>query len=329
MPAASSSARCLSTMRLERSASFRPCKLPGSEIPGLPLLSPGGARVVLGWTEGALADSIEPSPSRLFGPRGACLHPDGSLWVCDTGHHRLLGWRQVPTQDNQPADILIGQPEWDREGRNARGQPGRHGLNVPSGICAWKGGLAVADAWNHRVLLWRSVPNHDNQPPDLVLGQPDFASVLPNRGLPEPGADTLNWPYGVAELCGLLAVADTGNRRVLLWPDAPGAHGAPAACVLGQADFRSRDENGGREVSGIGMRWPHGLALWQGGGGRRKQPYHAVALPAPAEGPALRRDPWPAGSQRLRPQPRQLLSLAWRAQHALRGSRAGRHARRR
>jgi hypothetical protein len=61
--------------------SFAPARLhkalarPGDNHVARPLLSAGGARVVLGGEALAngLAQSIVPSASTLFGPRGACL----------------------------------------------------------------------------------------------------------------------------------------------------------------------------------------------------------------------------------------------------------------
>ncbi len=250
-------------MRVSLSTSFDPVKAPGTETAGSPLLQPTGPSVVLGWTADAWAAPIKPSLSTLFGPRGVCLHPDGSLWVADTGHHRLLGWRRTPGSDNAPADIVIGQPTPESEGRNGKQEAGPGSVNVPTGLCAWGKGLALADAWNHRVLLWRRVPEAWNQPADIVLGQRDFGATLANRGASQPDATTLNWPYGLAEIDGCLAVADSGNRRVLLWRD-PQERGQPADLVLGQADFTTRDENGGRPVDAAGMRWPHALALWHG-----------------------------------------------------------------
>ncbi|HAX79644.1 MAG TPA: hypothetical protein DCY88_28385, partial [Cyanobacteria bacterium UBA11372] len=55
-----------------------------------------GAEVILGKSpaQGELAIPVEPTANTLFGPRGACLVSEtGALWVSDTGHHRLLGWR--------------------------------------------------------------------------------------------------------------------------------------------------------------------------------------------------------------------------------------------
>lgn len=245
------------------SRSFEPIKAPGTEVGGAPALNPAGPTCVLGWHENDFAVNLQPSPAHMFGPRGVCLHPDGSLWVSDTGHHRLLGWKKTPTVDNQVADLLIGQPDFAREGRNAKGTPNAATVNVPTGICAWGEGLAVSDAWNHRVLLWKRVPTKLNQPADIVLGQIQDDEVLANRGEDKPTAASLHWPYGIGVINNKLVVCDTGNRRVLIW-DMPNETGQPADLVLGQNDFTTRDENGGGNVAASSMRWPHDVALWQG-----------------------------------------------------------------
>jgi hypothetical protein len=251
-------------VKLALAPSFAPIKAAGTAKPGLPLLDPAGARAILGSGGSRLADPIAPDAHRLFGPRGVCLHPDGSLWVADTGHHRLLRWRRPPEADDVAADMLVGQPGFGREGRNAGGAVSGATLNVPTGIAAFRGGLAVADAWNHRVLVWRRAPEEPGQPADLVLGQDGPGAGLANRGAGAPDAATLHWPYGVAEIGGRLVVCDTGNRRILVWDD-PQETGQPADLVLGQADFGCRDENAGGPVSARSMCWPH-MALGWGGG---------------------------------------------------------------
>lgn len=243
--------------------SFQPVKAPGTVKAGAPLLDPKGPEVVLGWEPGDLAVPLAPSAAALFGPRGVCLHPNGALWVADTGHHRLLGWRHLPKQDNAPADIVIGQPDFSREGRNAKGAPNAATLNVPTGVTAWGDGLAVADPWNHRVLLWRTVPTQNGQPADIILGQDTPDAVIANRGSDRPTASSLHWPYGVSLVADKLVVCDTGNRRVLIWDD-PTQTGQPADLVLGQRDFETRDENAGGAVSAMSMRWPHMACDWAG-----------------------------------------------------------------
>lgn len=227
-----------------------------------PLLAPAGARVVLGGAarDGALAEPVRPAADTLFGPRSAALaSPHGPLVVSDTGHHRVLVWRRAPDIDRAPADFVLGQPDFVSEGRNAKRGVGADTLNVPTGIAIGEGILAVADAWNHRVLLWHGVPQVSHRPADIVLGQADFVSGLANRGDRAPAADTLNWCYGVAICDGRLIVADTGNRRVLVWDRLPEANGAPADLVLGQNSFASRDD-----VGASGMRWPHAAAMAAG-----------------------------------------------------------------
>ena len=84
--------------------------------------------------------------------------------------------------------------------------------------------MIVADAWNHRVLIWHSIPTVYGQPADAVVGQENFTNTQPNRaGIgADPGADTLYWPYEVWSQNNCLWIADTGNRRV--WTNACGPY---------------------------------------------------------------------------------------------------------
>ncbi|WP_095090121.1 NHL repeat-containing protein [Mesorhizobium sophorae] len=250
-------------IRISLSPDYRRALPPvGMALP--PMLDPAGARVVLGNQVDAdgLPDSVAPKPHTLFGPRGVGFAPhEGPCFVADTGHHRLMVWNKVPDQDNAPADLLIGQPDFFSEGRNARGVVGAATLNMPTGISTDGTILAVADAWNHRVLIWRTLPEHSNQPADLVLGQADFLSGVANRGDAVAAADTLNWCYGVTVADGRLFVADTGNRRVLVWNSLPQRNGQAADLVLGQTDMVTRDDNASGSGAAVGMRWPHSVAV--------------------------------------------------------------------
>ncbi|WP_017656014.1 hypothetical protein [Fortiea contorta] len=229
------------------------------------LFSPQGAEIVLGEIiePEKLAIPITPSAASMFGPRSACLlSATGPLWVSDTGHHRLLGWRNLPTKDSQKADWVIGQPDFYHEGQNAKNTPDKATFSVPTGICACGAGLAVADAWNHRILIWHNLPEDSNVPADLVLGQANFHDNEPNRGGQLAAANTLNWPYGLFYHQEKLFVADTGNRRVLIWQQLPTENGQPADLVLGQPDMISRDENGGGFPTAASMRWCHDITFW-------------------------------------------------------------------
>jgi hypothetical protein len=237
-----------------------------------PLLDPTGAKAILGGEPGSITEPAAPTAYSLFGPRGAVLlAPDGPLVVADTGHHRLLIWKFRPRYDREPADLVIGQPDFVHGARNAGGEVNAATLNAPSGVAAGAGVIAVADAWNHRVLLWRDVPTRANQPADVVLGQVDRGGHLANRGNDAPGADTLHACSGVAICNGRLFVADTGNRRILVWDTIPSRDGAPADLVLGQRAFDAaigEPGDAGDEVANApgasAMRWPHAVTMWLG-----------------------------------------------------------------
>lgn len=118
----------------------------------------------------------------------------------------------------------------------------------------------MADAWHHRILIWNTVPEHNDVAPDVILGQPDPSSVEVNRG-GECSATSFYWPFGIAMVGSAFWVADTGNRRVLCWhngipqPDQPAdVRGARPARAVSHA------ENRGADACASSFRWPHDIA---------------------------------------------------------------------
>lgn len=198
-----------------------------------------------------------PTPAWMYSPRGVFVD-DRCLVVADSGNHRVLIWHGIPTADEQPADVVLGQSDGVTEGRAAAGRGPENGMNLPTGVLVHDGRLIVADAWHHRILVWHTVPEKNSTPPDLVLGQPDASAVEPNTG-GAASASTLYWPFGVAIIGSTFWVADTGNRRVLGWAGGLPEVNRPADIVLGQPDFTSREENRGEEVGPASFRWPHAI----------------------------------------------------------------------
>lgn len=230
-----------------------------------PLLDPVGPVVILG-DHDPFTGALSPSATSMYGPRGAVLlADDGPLWVADTGHHRLLGYRHRPTLDRTPADWVLGHADFSREGRNSGyDQASAQTMNMPTGITTFGEGLCVCDSWNNRVLIWRKRPEASHVPADLVLGQADFTGQTPNRGRPGPGPETMHWPFQALIHQGRLYVADAGNRRILGWHQLPSENGQPADFVLGQASLSERSDNGGGPASASTLRWPHDLAVFDG-----------------------------------------------------------------
>ncbi|GAY15140.1 NHL repeat-containing protein [Mycobacterium sp. shizuoka-1] len=199
----------------------------------------------------------QPSMAWMYSPRGVFLG-EQHLVVADSGNHRVLIWHGIPEDDEQPADVVLGQPDGTSEGRAAGGRGPERGMNLPTGVLVHDGRLIVADAWHHRILVWNSVPQTSDVAPDLVLGQPDAVSVTENRG-GECSASTLYWPFGIGVVGSAFWVADTGNRRVLGWRNGIPEPDQPADVVLGQPDPVSREENRGGVVGPATFRWPHDI----------------------------------------------------------------------
>ncbi|TAD85157.1 MAG: hypothetical protein EAY75_11810 [Bacteroidetes bacterium] len=198
--------------------------------------------------------------SPLLAPRGVCLHGN-VLVVSDTGQNRVFVWKNFSYATHQPADIVLGQANAKATGRNAQGAAAACTMQYPSGV--WTNGqkLIVADAWNHRVLIWHSLPTQHGQPADVVVGQQDFTHTEPNgAGIgAAPKANSLYWPYGVWSLNNALWIADTGNRRVLYFSAIPTENWATADGVIGQPDMHSRDYDGQHAI------WPYAVKTNEAG----------------------------------------------------------------
>ncbi|GEL20529.1 NHL repeat-containing protein [Pseudonocardia asaccharolytica] len=227
-----------------------PADLSGGWVPDVWIGAPAPGGLAL--------PAASPTMAWCYSPRGVHLDDD-HLVMADSGNHRVLIWHGVPERDEQPADVVLGQPDGTTEGRAAGGRGPERGMNLPTGVLVHEGRLIVADAWHHRVLVWNEVPRESDRAPDLILGQPDPASIEPNRGT-ECSANTFYWPFGIDVVGGRFYVADTGNRRVLAWDGGIPETDRPADLVLGQPDPAAREENRGGAVAPNSFRWPHDIA---------------------------------------------------------------------
>ncbi|WP_051669493.1 hypothetical protein [Bryobacter aggregatus] len=165
------------------------------------------------------------------------------LAVADTDFNRVLIWRNLPTYNGQPADLVLGQAALDKLRPVATDNKSLRG---PQGVWIQDGKLFVADTQNHRVLIWNRIPTTNDQPADVVLGQPNF-TVVPQVDLTkatvDPQAKNLLNPVSVSSDGRRLLVSDLGHNRVLVWNSIPTANQTPADLVLGQPDFTSAVAN--------------------------------------------------------------------------------------
>jgi hypothetical protein len=143
----------------------------------------------------------------------------------------------------QPADLMLSGIDFNNTG-------GPLLFNHPKGIATDGNRLLLADTYNNRILIWNKLPT-GNEPPDLVLGQKNFITNNPGKGL-----DQLNWPVAVVTDGEHVIVADTENDRILIWNTFPTQNGQPADIYIQGSEELGIDVRGN-------LLWP--WAVWTDG----------------------------------------------------------------
>jgi len=196
-----------------------------------------GNRRLLGWHGGHLPDPTRPADillgqddeSQRSDNRGGAVGgttfrwphsvagDDDTLYVADAGDHRVLGWTPPPTGAAQAADVVLGQSDL-LQIDEFKGRPqGAQRMRFPYAVASDSRRLIVADTSNNRILLWHSWPRVGaGVRADTVLAQPDMDANGENRWTAVED-DSLCWPYGLSLAGDVLAIADSGNNRVMLW----------------------------------------------------------------------------------------------------------------
>ncbi len=198
--------------------------------------------------------SRTPSKTSLASPKGIAVDAAGNLYVADSGNNRVLRYpRPVDQSGRITPDAVIGQPNFTSATSAAISAAS---LRAPSAVAIDPDGdIFVADAGNNRVLEFaRGAGTHPNA--IRVYGQPTFTAL----GAVSPAsAQTFNSPQGVfVDVSYTMYVADSGNNRVLVFPDTKDdpAAGAAATMVLGQTSFGAVGAGGGT----TGLRLPFDVA---------------------------------------------------------------------
>ena len=89
-------------------------------------------------------------------------------------------------------------------------------MNMPYGICAAGTRFTVADTVNSRLISFERDGLAIDVGATRLAGQANFEAKGGNRWRPA-ARDSLRLPYGVAASGDTLAIAESGNNRVLLW----------------------------------------------------------------------------------------------------------------
>jgi len=135
------------------------------------------------------------------------LASDGQrLVVADSGNHRVLIWNEFPTENQQNADFVLGQPIFTSGSVQALSGSS---LRNPSSVELFDGKLYVADKDNQRVLIWNTFPSSNYISADVVIGQPDFVTATSS-----PTASTTPNPIAVRVCGNRLYVSQEGRVSI-------------------------------------------------------------------------------------------------------------------
>ncbi len=128
---------------------------------------------------------------------------NAGLFISDSGNHRVLYWKEVPTENGQPADMVLGQSSLTESVVNRGGDEASHcTLDDPYGL------LLIDEEEEEEG--FREIPmadddDDDNEETALVEGEGESEEEEPKE--PQPKFR--------------LFICDRGNSRLVVWNELP------------------------------------------------------------------------------------------------------------
>ena len=102
------------------------------------------------------------------------------LFVSDSSNNRVLVWKELPTENGQPADLVIGQNTFGGHFFNRGGEVNECTLNDPYGLFIDEdpedeediGRLFICDRGNSRIVVWEELPEQISATPEHEIDHP-------------------------------------------------------------------------------------------------------------------------------------------------------------
>ncbi len=167
----------------------------------------------------------------LYTPTSSTFDSQGNLWVADSSNNRVLEFNP-PFSTDEAASVVLGQTDFGSDG----GGDSPSMLSDPTGVAFdSQGNLWVTDYGNNRILEFPEGNLITGGAANVAIGCTD----LMGGGCGGPASSTtLSDPTGVAfDSQGNLWVTDTGNNRVLEFPEGNLITGGTANVAIGCMDL--------------------------------------------------------------------------------------------
>lgn len=113
------------------------------------------------------ADVVLRPPSYANGDGPDVVLAGGRLYVCNYNGNNVLVWNSLPTRDHQPPDFALGS---DRPEVNTLAE--NFFIQNPS-VATDGQSLFVSSDFDHKLSVWRRLPNASGAKPDVVYSLPD------------------------------------------------------------------------------------------------------------------------------------------------------------
>jgi len=237
---------------------------------------------------------LEPDANTLFDPAAVTVN-NGRMFITDLGANRVLIFFSIPTSNQFPADVVVGQPDFtERLANNRRalceplmeGQD--DGRNTPDdnpfpppidrGDGIDEDGDGIPDLEENRVGLdpmnaadadldldGDGLTNLEEFEKGTAINLPDtdFDGIgdaeddFNDLDFPARCEKTLNFPRFALSDGQRLYISDSGNDRILIFDEIPQENAAAADIVIGQPDFIALTDSldPGNLRSPISMAW--------------------------------------------------------------------------
>ena len=154
---------------------------------------------------------VGPNTLDLSTCAGVATH-NGKLFIADRRNNRVLIYNSIPTTNNAPADVVIGQIDFTHNSPNQGGAISANGFNNSRYTAFDSFGRLYIPDLNARILVYNQIPEVNGAAADYVIGQPDFST-----GNPSTTDSTFSFIYHLLIHNDTLIVSDPGNHRILFF----------------------------------------------------------------------------------------------------------------